>query len=355
MASSARKSTGRYAAATLWASALALGVAGAYAVSNPSPGGSPAGAAYQPGRVFEDPLAAGGKGPSLVVVPAGQFIMGSPESEAGRYAHEGPQHTVRFRQSFSLGRTEVTVGEFRKFVESSGYLTAAERSGGSMHRDPQSGEWTVRPDLNWRHDSMGQLAADHLPVVHVAWEDAQAYVSWLSVQSGQRYRLPTEAELEYANRAGTTTTYSWGTGAPSAPVANIKGAKDLALMPAEWQHTHADEVAHAFKDGPTETHFEGYGDGFGTTSPVGSFAANAFGLHDTTGNVWEWTADCWHDSYQGAPRDGSAWTAAGDCGRRILKGGSFYCYPRHLRSAHRWPESPSFRNMYVGFRVARDI
>lgn len=355
MASTVRKSSSRYFATSLWASALALGVAGAYAVSNPTPGGSPSASSYQPGRVFQDPLSTGGNGPTLVVIPTGQFVMGSPAAEPGRYAHEGPQRTVRFAQPFSLGRTEVTVGEFRKFVESTGYLTAAERGGGSMQRDPKSGEWVIRPDLNWRHDPTGQPAQDHLPAVHVAWEDAQAYVSWLAVQSGQRYRLPTEAELEYANRAGTSSTYSWGEGTPAAPVANIKGAKDLALMPAEWQHTHADEVAHAFKDGPTEANFDGYGDGFGSAAPVASFAANAFGLHDTTGNVWEWTADCWHDSYQGAPRDGSAWTAAGDCGRRILKGGSFYCYPRHLRTAHRWPESSGFRNMYVGFRVARDI
>lgn len=355
MASTVSKSSRRYFAVSLWASALALGVAGAYAVSNPTPGGSPAAGSYQPGLVFNDLLTAGGKGPSLVVIPAGQFVMGSPESEPGRYAHEGPQRTVHFAQHFSLGRTEVTVGEFRKFVESTGYLTAAERNGGSLQRDLNSGEWVVRPDLNWRHDPTGQVAADHLPVVRVAWEDAQAYVSWLAVQSGQRYRLPTEAELEYANRAGTTTTYSWGDGMPATAVANIKGANDLALMPQAWQHTHAGEMAQVFKDGPTETSFDGYGDGFGSVSPVGSFAANAFGLHDTTGNVWEWTADCWHDSYQGAPRNGSAWAEAGDCGRRILKGGSFYCYPRHLRSAHRWPEVSNFRNMYVGFRIARDI
>jgi formylglycine-generating enzyme required for sulfatase activity len=347
----------RVVTATLGAGALALAIAGAFAASSPSLLGSATSANRPAGEVFSDPLRIGEYGPSVVVVAPGQFRMGSPEDEAGRYANEGPQRTVRFNKAFSLGRTEVTVADFRRFVDSTGYVTTAERTGGSLQRDPETGAWAVRPDLNWRVDPTGKPAHDDLPVVHVSWEDATAFASWLSVQTGQRYRLPSEAELEYANRAGTATAYAWGDGAPPKPVANIKGERDTALMPVEWQTPDKDEIAYAEQDGPTPTSFAGYGDGFGTAAPVASFAANQFGLYDTTGNVWEWTSDCWHESYRGAPADGSAWMGAqaGDCGRRVLRGGSFYCFPRHLRAANRWAELPAFRNMYVGFRIARDL
>lgn len=342
--------------------ALALGVAAVHfsavnATQTPASINSAAQPALSAGTVFADYLSGGLTAPELIVVPAGQFVMGSPETEDGRYADEGPQRTVQLIKPFSLGRTEVTVGDFRAFVESTGYVSTAERQAGSYLREPESGAWKLDENINWRFDNLGKPAGDRYPVVHVSWEDAQAYTKWLSRQTGQSYRLPTEAELEYANRAGTQTVYPWGDGSPSAAVANIKGEKDLPLIPAALHSPSSDEFKYAFREGYTSAVFKGYGDGFGSLAPVGTFAANKFGLHDTTGNVWEWTADCWHDSYDNAPTDGSAWTTAksGDCGRRVMRGGSYYCYPRHDRAANRWAEVAAFRNMYVGFRVARDL
>lgn len=291
----------------------------------------------------------------MVIVPAGRFVMGSPENESGRYANEGPPHHVTFDRPFALGLHEVTVGEFRRFVEASGYVTRAEGGEGSFFRDPASGEWRLEPTLNWRFDSAGRPAVDALPVVHVSWDDARAYARWLSAQSGAHYRLPSEAELEYANRAGSRSAFPWGEGAPPTPLANIKGEKDRAVTaPHLWPHT-ADEERYALREGETPRYFHGYGDGFGAPAPVASFPPNAFGLHDTAGNVWEWAADCWHADYHGAPADGSAWLEGGDCAQRVVRGGSWYCYPRHIRAANRWARWPIFRNMYIGFRLARDL
>lgn len=342
--------------------AAAVGIAVAHfsavnATQTPSTSAGVTQPALSPGQTLADQLGGGVTGPQLVAIPTGQFVMGSPESESGRYPDEGPQRAVQFSKSFLLGRTEVTVGEFRSFVDATGYVTTAERQAGSYMREPESGLWKLNTAVNWRFDNLGNAAPENFPVIHVSWEDAQAYTKWLSQQTGRNYRLPTEAELEYANRAGTQTAYAWGDDSPAAPVANLKGEKDLPLMPAALRSPSPDEFQYAFREGYTNATFTGYGDGFGSLAPVGSFAANKFGLHDTTGNVWEWTADCWHESYDGAPTDGSAWTTAksGDCARRMLRGGSYYCYPRHNRAANRWAETAMFRNMYVGFRIARDV
>ncbi len=316
-----------------------------------------AGPAQRPavGTEFRDGLRQGGLGPVMVVLPAGSFIMGSPDGEAGRYANEGPRHRVHIERPFALGRTEVTVGEFRRFVEASGYVTSAEGGEGSFFRDPATGDWRLEPRLDWRFDSAGRPAEADLPVVHVSWDDAQAYARWLTQQSGAHYRLPSEAELEYANRAGSQSAFPWGEGAPPAALANIKGEGDRPVTaPRLWRHT-ADEERYARQEGPTPDVFRGYADGFGAPAPVGRFPANAFGLQDTAGNVWEWAADCWHADYRGAPGDGRAWEAGGDCERRVVRGGSWYCYPRHIRAANRWARWPIFRNMYIGIRLARDL
>ena len=312
-------------------------------------------ASHAPQERFRDTLRDGSPGPQLVVVAAGHFIMGSPESEAGRYADEGPQHPVTITRPFAVGDTEVTVGEFRRFVQASGYHTTAEGGEGSFFRDPASGQWRLEPRLNWRFDSAGQPAQDNLPVVHVSWDDAQAYVRWLSEQTGQRYRLPSEAELEYINRAGSQASFQWGEGSPPAPMANIKGELDQAVTPKNWWQNAQEEIDYAFREGDTPRYFSGYRDGHGSPAPVASFLPNAFGLHDTVGNVWEWAQDCWHDNYLGAPDDGSAWEDSGECPRRVIRGASWYCYPRHVRAANRWSGWPIFRNMYIGFRVAREL
>ena len=168
----------------------------------------------------------------------------------------------------------------------------------------------------------------------VNWEDAQAYARWLSAETGKTYRLPSEAEWEYAARAGTTTRRHWGDD-PDDGCAYANGA---------------DRTFEARVDNWTVMDCT---DGVVWTSPVGAYRPNAFGLHDVLGNVWEWVEDCWHDDYDGAPRDGSSWTTGGDCGRRVARGGSWNNSPRGLRSANRSWSGAERRTSNIGFRVAR--
>lgn len=305
---------------------------------------------------LQEALSDGGLGPQLVLVPAGRFLMGSPENEPGRYADESPLHPVDLARPFYLGRTEVTVAQYRRFVHATGYQTDGERDSGSFIRDPRivEGRWRLRRAVNWRLDHEGRPSDDNNPVVHVSWNDAQAYLRWLSAQTGQRYRLPSEAELEYANRAGSRGLYWWGEGTPVHRLVNIRGDKDESVAnPVTWERTQR-EYEYALAEGDTPLLFEDYTDGVHGLAPVGSFSLNPFGLHDTAGNVWEWAEDCWHDNYENAPADGSAWVEQDGCESRVVKGGSFYCFPRHMRSANRWARWADFRNMYIGFRVARD-
>lgn len=304
--------------------------------------------------VFADRLFGGGVGPTMVVIPAGRFVMGSPDDEPGRYQDESPRHEVTISRPFALGQREVTVAEFEAFINATGYITDAEYAFGSRYRDPEGDEWIGNEELNWRFDHLGKPSRPDNPVVHVSWHDANGYVNWLSEKTGRHYRLPSEAEFEYANRAGTQTTFWWGDQSPQYPVANIRGENDRAVTPSFiWQFTQA-EQDYALREGPTPSEFSGYGDGYGGLAPVASFYPNDFMLYDTAGNVWEWTQDCWHDAYEWAPNDGSAWDEA-ECDMRVLRGGSFYCYPRHVRSTNRWSRPAAMRAMYAGFRVARDI
>ncbi|WP_455198453.1 formylglycine-generating enzyme family protein [Kaarinaea lacus] len=307
-------------------------------------------------QLLQEPLANGGLGPRVLLIPAGEFMMGSPEDEPGRYMNEGPVHRVKFKRPFYLGMTEVTVGQFRKFVEATGYQTDGERNTGSFLRDisEKNAPWRLRKDVNWRMDHEGKPSIDENPVVHVSWNDAQAYIAWLSEETGEKYRLPSEAELEYSNRAGSKSMFWWGDGSPQDKLTNVRGDKDKAVAnPLTWERLPG-EQRYAFSGGDTPKWFENYGDGYHGLAPVGSFSPNPFGLHDTTGNVWEWVEDCWHENYNDAPDDGSAWVEDGYCNYRIVRGGSYYCYPRHVRSANRWPNWPEIRSMYIGFRIARD-
>lgn len=248
-----------------------------------------------PGTVFRDTLKDGSQGPEMVVIPAGSFVMGSPEEEREHKKVEVPQHRVTFRKLFMMGKYAVTFAEYDQYCASIG-------------RDqPDDEDW----------------GRENRPVINVNWDDAVAYCEWLSAQTDKRYRLPSEAEWEYAARAGTTTAYWWG-----------------------------DTV------GKNRAHCDGCGSEWDReqTAPVGSFYANAFGLHDMSGNVSEWVQDCAHWDYAGAPADGSAWEAGGVCGNRMLRGGCFYFDPGEVRSASR---SMNFevehRNMGFGFRLAQDI
>ncbi|MDT8450990.1 MAG: formylglycine-generating enzyme family protein, partial [Wenzhouxiangellaceae bacterium] len=235
---------------------------------------------FEPGQLFQDRIAAGGgqQGPVMVVVPAGSFMMGSRENEQDRVDNEGPRFRVSFERGFALARTEVTVGQFRQFVEATGYVTDAERKGASRVYMASSGRVDERRRVTWEDNYLGDRADDTLPVVHVSWNDASAYAEWLAEQTDRAYRLPSEAEFEYALRAGSQSRYWWGNGSPEEPVENVTGDGDQFRNERSWT------VA-----------FRRYSDGFWGPAPVGSLAGNPFGMFDMGGNVMEWVRDCWHD------------------------------------------------------------
>jgi formylglycine-generating enzyme required for sulfatase activity len=264
------------------------------------------------GEVFRDRLKDGGKGPQMVWIAAGSFQMGSNEGSSD----EKPVHRVSITQDFAMGRYEVTVGEFRQFVNATGYRTDAEKQG-SCYSWKQG--WKNIEGANWRSPGFSQN--DNHPVVCVSWNDAMAYAKWLSQQTGKQYSLPSEAQWEYAARAGTTTKYWWGNNIDKNR-ANCNGCG------SRW-------------DGKS-------------TAPVGSFAPNSFGLYDTVGNVWEWCADPWHSNYKGAPTDGQVWSG-GDENIRVLRGGSWDSFPGVARTANRLWSSSVGRSGYFGFRVVSSV
>lgn len=289
------------------------------------------------GERFRDAMAGGGTGPRMVVIPVGSFLMGSPDNEPGRRNNEGPQFRVRFDRGFALAETEVTVAQYRRFVEATGHRSQAERQRRSTIYDERSGSMREVRGINWRHDEAGEAAADDEPVVHVAWADAAAYAAWLAQETGKPYRLPSEAEFEYALRAGSTAAYPWGGGAPPRPLANVSSQGDKSPSNRTWTNA-----------------FPGESDGWFGIAPVGSFPRNDFGLHDMAGNVSEWVEDCWHASYLRAPSDGSAWVNPG-CSRRVVRGGSWASGPEQVRSAYRLNVSAGTTNPRIGFRVARGL
>ncbi len=292
---------------------------------------------FAPGQVFTDALATGGRGPQMAVVPHGAFTMGAREDEADASEHERPAHPIRFQRGFGMAIHEITVGEFRRFIGATGHRTRAARRGFSMVYDERSNNFVRRSGVDWFSDYLGRPADDGLPVLHVSARDAQAYAEWLSAQTGKRYRLPSEAEFEYALRAGGEGRYPWGDGPPPPLAANTTGALDRSPAGRTW--------ANAFED---------FGDGFWGPAPVGSMQPNAWGLHDLAGNVSEWVADCWHDSYRRAPGDGSAWVNPG-CRDQVIRGGSWASSPAQTRSAWRAPANVDTTNARLGFRVVRDL
>ena len=252
------------------------------------------------GDTFEDCIEC----PEMVVIAPGTFIMGSPRSEEMHHSSQEPQHRVEISYHFAVGKYEVTFREWDACVS----------AGGCSHHP----------------DDLGRGRGSQ-PVVDVNWEDAREYVNWLSRKTGQNYRLLSESEWEYVARAGTTGPFHFGS-TISTDQANYDG------------------------------HYT-YGEGRPgirriQTVPVGSFPGNGFGLHDVHGNVFEWVEDCWHDSYDGAPEDGSAWVSGGDCSQRVLRGGSYINEPWTLRAATRVrleAASPWSRHADLGFRVARTL
>lgn len=285
--------------------------------------------ALKPGDAFEDCDAC----PTMIVAPAGAFTMGSPESEPQRSGNEGPQRTVVVARPFAIGKYEVTVDQFAAFVNETGY-----DANGSCYTYEQ-GKVESRPSRSWRNPGYPQTGAH--PVACVSWRDAQAFVTWLAKKTGKAYRLPTEAEWEYAARARTSPGPAprYGFGDDANALCRFGNAADQA-----GQKLIAGE----------KTAFAACNDRYAYAAPAGSFAPNAFGLHDMHGNVWEWTEDCYHANYGGAPTDGAAWIN-GDCSRRVLRGGSWVDFPHHLRAAYRYMHAADERSGIIGFRVARTI
>lgn len=293
---------------------------------------------FEAGQVFSEELdSLDASGPRMVVVPAGDFMMGSPDDEEGRSSNEGPRHRVTFERGFAMSETETTVGEFRRFIQATGYRTDAERVGSSRTYNADTGRIDASRGVTWQDDYMGDRADDNYPVLHVSWNDASAYAEWLSRETSRNYRLPSEAEYEYALRAGTQSMYWWGEGTPDNVVENLTGDGDISPTRRRWN------VA-----------FNRYSDGHFGPAPAGSFEPNPFQLYDMGGNVMAWVEDCWHDSYARAPADGSAWVNPG-CNRRVLRGGNWSASPQMVRSAFRLASAPDSRDARVGFRVARDL
>jgi formylglycine-generating enzyme required for sulfatase activity len=248
---------------------------------------------YEPGETFRDCA----KCPEMVVVPAGSFTMGSPQSEKGRTYYEGPQHRVTFSQPFAVGKYAVTFDEW----------DACVADGGCNGYKPS--------DVDWGRGKR--------PVVNVSWNDAQAYISWLKRKTGRDYHLLSEAQREYVTRAGTTTPFWWG----------------ATILADKANYTDDGEVKSRYRY---------------QTAPVDAFQPNPWGLYQVHGNVYEWTEDCWKDNYSSAPTDGSAWTSE-DCTSRVVRGGSWETFPRYLRSAYRDRYIAVNRSTRYGFRVARTL
>jgi len=273
----------------------------------------------------------------MAIIRAGTFRMGSPQTESGRWPEETPPQEIHFAHPFAIGLTEISVGEFALFVNATGYVSDAEKNGFSRTYYESNGLIQERTQITWRKNYLGDKAVPNEPVVHVSWNDAQDYVKWLSDSTGRAYRLPSEAEFEYAERGGTSTPYWWGTGTPKRALENLAG--------------QGDRSPHGNRGWGTA--FEGYTDQYFGPAPVKALRANPFGLYDMTGNVSEWVADCWQDSLLGTASDGSA--RGGTCKKRVFRGGSWAAPPNRDRSAFRSRRSADFTSAEIGFRVARDL
>ena len=269
----------------------------------------------------------------LVLIPAGEFKMGSPQDEKDRLGDEGPQHRVRITKPFFMGIHEVTIGQFRQFVADTSYKTEVEKgeNPGAWGWNPDKKGYDFNEKYSWRNAGFEQT--DEHPVVNVSWNDAVAFCKWLSKKEHKNYRLPTEAEWEYACRAGTTTRYYSGDDPETlAKVGNVADASAKAKF-SDWKYTINAR------------------DGYVFTSPVGKFKPNAFGLYDMHGNVWEWCADWYgHEYYAASPANDPKGPASGS--NRVDRGGGWDRYAGGCRSAFRNFITPGFRGGGLGFRVS---
>jgi formylglycine-generating enzyme required for sulfatase activity len=263
--------------------------------------------------------------PAVTVLPAGRFEQGSKYTDAAASPFEKPAHVVAIAYPFAMSTNAVTVDEFRAFVAATG----RDMQGGC---DIYDGNWRRRPDSSWENPGFAQTGSH--PVTCASWNDAAAYAAWLSKTTGHRYRLPSASEWEYAARAGGATVLPWADASGACAAANVADQSAARRYPG-WTVFGCD-------------------DGFAFTAPVGSFEANAFGLNDMLGNVFQWTEDCWRADYAGAPINGSARTG-GDCSDHELRGGSWFSTPAYVRANYRNHFAADYRTSSVGIRVVREV
>jgi sulfatase modifying factor 1 len=271
--------------------------------------------------------------PEMVVVPAGRFMMGALPDEPGRSddGSEEPRHPVVIAHPFAVGKYEVLRDEWAQFVRATGLPNP---EGCNIHQ-ATAPHWPTVKGLNWSNPGFPQTGRH--PAICMSWNEAQAYVAWLSRRTGRHYRLLSEAEWEYAARAGAVTPHSWG-----------ERPEDACLYANGSDLTRKEHYPEWNADQPCR-------DGFVYTAPAGSFRPNAFGLYDMLGNVAEMTEDCRSDDYAGAPADGSA-REDGNCRFRINRGDTWTSTPGNLRSAARgYDDATLTRVVDLGFRVARDM
>lgn len=259
-----------------------------------------------PGKVFKDCKNC----PEMVVLPAGSYLMGTPEDEIGREGDEGPQHTVTFAKPFAMSRFHVTAAELDAYIRETGVVIK---------------DGDTRPGRLCQASKPSYKQGPRQPAVCIDYFEVQAYTEWLSKKTGQKYRMVSESEREYAARAGSTGSFPF----PFDDEGEYQISK------------------HANTYGPK--------DGYTYSAPVGSYPPNAFGMYDMHGNVYEWVADCWHPNYEGAPADGSAWLTGGDCNDAHIRGNDWGEAPVFSRSGNRNSREKNVRGDFLGFRVAREL
>jgi formylglycine-generating enzyme required for sulfatase activity len=273
--------------------------------------------------------------PEMVRVPAGTFVMGTPTADphAAATHAESQALIVRIPKPIGLGRVEVTRREFRAFVTDAVY----EGRGPCVTWDEGLGRFNADRNRGPENPGRPREVRDDHPVACVSWSDAKAYAEWLARKTGKPYRLPSEAEWEYAARAGSSARWPWGDSASDGcDFANVYDLSSQSSYALGWEPARCR-------------------DSYPDVAPAGALRANAFGLYDLIGNVAEWVEDCYTDSYLGRPRDGRAWVWAGGCSRRVLRGGSWASPPERARSAFRDAAEIGTRADFIGFRVALDL
>lgn len=290
---------------------------------------------HPPFSQFQDTLQnLNGKAPTMVSMPVGEFVMGRKTGKKS----EQPAHKVLIEYGFAISLNEITVKQFKQFIEATNYQTSAHKKRIGKVYDKTTGRIKNKTGINWSKNYAGKKANSNLPVIHVSWEDAKAYVDWLSKETGISYRLPSEAEFEYVLASGNQFKYPWGNQQPNDIIGNFTGQGDrLRDSRARWREG-----------------FENYKDGFWGPAPVGSFIPNLFSVNDMSGNVMEWVQDCWHDSYVRAPGNGQAWYNPG-CENHVIRGGSWSSALFEYETQHRYKGNKNYTDPRLGFRIARDL